>query len=165
MTLPKTIWQFKIGEEWRYCGPDSAAIAERERPGTTRQVPIPAIHGIRFSRSPRPLSPDVSPRRIRRAELALKRERERLPLFTEQVAGDQPTPQARVERMDEAASAYSQRLRDFNAAQWKQARQALRELPEDAMRYVLAMWSVSGCPGTAAYLLDFLREFRLNDRS
>lgn len=105
---------------------------------------------------PRALSRPVTPRRVQAAARALKREQEDCPLFADDIAEDQPTPEERVRVMDAQQVAYWQRIRDYNAQTWRAARRILFSLPAEERDRLLAAWQAAPYPGGASYFADFL---------
>ena len=113
---------------------------------------------MRFSRYPRArIDARPSKARLATARRALKRQRDQVPLFADQVAADQPTAEGRIQSLDEAYEHYLQRFRDFVAASWRRARKMLREMPAEQRAAILAEWQYGHLPGSSEYLLDLIR--------
>lgn len=111
---------------------------------------------MRFSKEMKAGRRPVTPRRVAAAVRALKRERDKVPLFAEEVAAEQPTPEQRVERLDQGFVATWQEIRNQRARVWRKARARLRSLPPDAQAEILARWNRSTVPGDSAYFADFV---------
>lgn len=117
---------------------------------------------IRFQRFPvRAVQRSITPRRLSASKRALQRQRNKLPLFSDQVASQQPTPLARLERIDLAGKAYWIRLRKDECQRWVQVRRAVREAScTDFRQSFLKQWNRASHPGSAVYALDFLHSLR-----
>lgn len=111
---------------------------------------------MRHSIQPRPTTREITPRRLAAAERALRLERERLPLFADQVAAEQPSAEERIKRIDAEHAGYWQSHRDLAASHWRWGRRILSEYPAYGAD-ILAKWEVSSIPPTAAYFADFVR--------
>ncbi len=101
----------------------------------------------------------VNPRRIKAAERALKRQRDKLPLFASEIASGQPTPEERISRMDENFLKYWQHLRDGHAETWRRARRNLRALPEEEGKMLLDRWNKAPYPADSAYFADMVHNW------
>lgn len=111
---------------------------------------------MRHCIQPRPMTREITPRRLAAAERALRLEREWLPLFADQVAAEQPTAEERIKRIDAEHAEYWQSHRDVAASHWRWARGILSQHPAYAAD-ILAKWEVSSIPSAAAYFADFVR--------
>lgn len=98
----------------------------------------------------------VTPRRLAAADRALRLERERLPLFADQVAIEQPTATERIQQIDAAQVEHWQSHRDLAAKHWRWGRRRLADHPATATD-IFAKWETSSIPPTAAYFADFVR--------
>lgn len=112
---------------------------------------------MRFKRSPlkfeqRPLTP----RRLAAARRALERQAAALPLYSEQIRAQQPTPAQRIAQQDASAKRYMDALRRHDAESWLRGRAALRRLPQERRAELLALWNQSMVPAAPHYFLDFL---------
>ena len=105
---------------------------------------------------PRATARPVTERRLAAARRALRREREACPLFVDDIADEQPTPEERVQAIDAAQVAHWQRIRDYNARTWRAARRILNSLPADERDQLLAAWQSAPYPASASYFADFL---------
>ena len=110
-------------------------------------------HEIRHRPTPR----GVTPRRLQAAERALQREQDEFPLFSAEVASEQPSAEERVSHADQEMLTQDQGHRDLAARHWKWARNLLREQPEDVQREILDYWNGTIIPPRASYFADFVR--------
>ena len=102
----------------------------------------------------------ISPRRLAMAKRALEREREKAPLFADEITKEQPTPTERILQLEERAKRMFQRLRNFEACQWKRARKLLRTLPLESQRKFLDYWNNEwNGPHTSEYFADLVRSY------
>lgn len=115
---------------------------------------------IRHGRRPRSLlNPrPVTPRRLSAAERALTRQRQRLPLFAEQLAAVQPRAEERIEAFEEAALESERRIRRFEAGCWRDGRRWLRNMPKPLRGRCLRRWNESSCPAEGAYFAAIIRD-------
>lgn len=111
---------------------------------------------VRYERFPRSTARPITPRRLQAADNALRRERERHPLFADEIAADQPTPAERLLEQEALQAAYWQRIRDHVAVTWRKARAILMSLPSEEQRGVRDRWNNTSCPGKAEYFADFI---------
>lgn len=109
----------------------------------------------------KPTPRGITPRRLAASRRALLREQQRYPLFRDQVAAEQPTPEGRVTVIDLGTLEHWQRQRDLAATHWRWARKLLRMLDANTQAELLGYWNRSKRPGDAAHFADFIRtEFR-----
>jgi|6_EtaG_2_1085325.scaffolds.fasta_scaffold00065_64 hypothetical protein len=99
----------------------------------------------------------VTSRRLANATRALRREREKRPLFAAQLAQEQETPEARILAIATAAIEQEQRFRDLAARHWREARARLAAMPDEKRAQLLALWETSFCPPDASYFADYTR--------
>ena len=112
---------------------------------------------MRHSLRGRPRLRGITPRRLAAAVRALRRERERLILFADQVAAEQPTPEGRVTQADLDLVDYDQGHRDLAAKHWRWGRRQLARYPEVAPE-ILERWnSHRWLPPYPGYFADFVR--------
>lgn len=105
---------------------------------------------------PRATARPLTGRRLAAAVRALRREREDCPLFADDIAEEQPTPEDRVSKIDAEQVAHWQRIRDYNARTWRAARRILNSLPAADRDCLLAQWQAAPYPASASYFADFL---------
>ena len=105
---------------------------------------------------PRAVARPLTDRRLAAAVRALARERDECPLFADDIAEEQPTPEERVRAIDAAQAAYWQRIRDFNARTWRAARRILNSLPAKERARLRAEWQSAPYPASASSFADFL---------
>ncbi|MBW3596954.1 MAG: hypothetical protein KY475_06730 [Planctomycetes bacterium] len=111
---------------------------------------------MRHEKLPRAVARPITPRRLRAAENALRRERERHPLFADEVAANQPTPEERLAAVEANQVAHWQRIRDHAARTWRAARSILGSLPANEREKLLREWATAPYPPRAEYFADFL---------
>jgi len=87
----------------------------------------------------------------------LQREKASVALFPELQPTE--TPGQRIARLDTEAQAHLQRMRDRNAATWRRARRAFRNLTPAQRESVLAEWNAPHWhpPHEAHYFADLIR--------
>ena len=101
----------------------------------------------------------VTSRRLAAAKRALKRERDNLALFADEVAAEQPSPEERIEHFDRRILDAEQSMRNLTAKHWRWGRNQLEKHPEHKEQ-ILAQWATSWCPPTGNYFADFVRTRR-----
>ena len=111
---------------------------------------------MRFAKVSRGTNREITPRRIAAAKRHLRKEREKLALFADEVAEMQPTPVERIELHDDCFAERWQNFRDLHAKQWRKGRRWLREHPEHADE-ILERWNASMCPADAPYFCTKIR--------
>lgn len=107
---------------------------------------------------PRP----ITARRLAAARRALKKEREDRPLFAEQIAEEQPTPEERIRAHEDENARHWQSIRDHRAVVWRRARAIVYSLLPEQRDALLQAWNRSTIPADAAYFADFVRRFLRN---
>jgi hypothetical protein len=105
---------------------------------------------------PRATARPLTERRLAAAARALRREQEDCPLFADDIADEQPTPEERVRVIDVQQVAHWQHIRDFNARTWRAARRILFSLPAEERDQLFAAWQSAPYPASASYFADFL---------
>ncbi len=110
---------------------------------------------LRWERRP------ATSRRVAAATRALRRERDKLPLFADQVASEQPTPEERIDTQEQHCEAWWNRLRDTCAIHWKLGRKMLFAMPD--WQDVLARWNDAPYPARSEYFADYMHHC-LHDR-
>lgn len=111
---------------------------------------------MRHEKLPRAAPRPITTRRLRAAESALRRERERHPLFADEIAGEQPTAKERLTTLEARQVAQWQRIRDHAARTWRAARRILASLPADRQDELRRRWAEAPYPARAEYFADFL---------
>ena len=112
---------------------------------------------IRHSVTPRLAPRGVTAGRLAAARRALRRERDRLPLFAGQVAREQLTPAERIELIDNQLLDYDQAHRDLAAMHWRRGRLWLAGIAQEVRDEIVELWNRKTCPPRAAYFCDFVR--------
>jgi hypothetical protein len=114
---------------------------------------------MRFTRYPKGEPYQTTPRKLAFARRAVRKEKDRYPLFPEllkhQTAEDRLASIAVVER-----ETWWQEMRQRQAKLWRKARQALRDLPAGPRAAIKRCWKICGCPGDPVYLLTIIHEHR-----
>ena len=114
---------------------------------------MPIRHSLRHRFQPR----GVTPRRLGAAKRALTNERQKRPLFADQIEEEQESPEERINRFDDAMVDHEQGHRDLAAKHWRQGRRMLSEISEEIRSDLIERWNASSVPPTAAYFADFVR--------
>ena len=84
-----------------------------------------------------------------------------MPLFADQVAAEQPTPEERIAHFDEQLLDGIQSRRDLAAKHWRWARRQLAGISTDIRAEIVERWNTSSIPPEAHYFADFVRtQFR-----
>ena len=114
---------------------------------------------IAFQRYPRKdLVRGVTPRRIAAAKRALQRERDKLPLFAELIAEEQPTPEARVQAYRKRTLDILADTRKRIAQDWLEIRNVLREMPD--RDELLKHWNNSHVPKYPWYMFGLIHKWK-----
>lgn len=97
----------------------------------------------------------------KRAALARKHrlERERLPLFAEQIAEAQPDADTVMAQRAVNWDLWQQSYRDRRAANWREARRRLFSYSGNVRAQLRYHWNTCPYPGTPEYLLDMLHSY------
>jgi hypothetical protein len=98
----------------------------------------------------------ITARRLQAAERFLKKQRESMPLFAEQIAAEQPTAVERIENFEAGNVETVQYRRDHEAAAWRKIRARVAALPESAQRVIRHAWQHSQMPASSSYLAYYL---------
>jgi hypothetical protein len=111
---------------------------------------------MRFNRYPRRTFRPITGRRLSAARRAIQRQADEVALFPELQPTE--TPEQRIARMDAAAEAHWQTIRDQTAATWRRARREFRSLTPAQRDQVLARWHAPNWhpPHDAHYLADLI---------
>lgn len=122
---------------------------------------------MRFDRYPRSLGRSTTPSKARlvAAQRALKKEREKAPLFAAEIAAEQPTPEERVQRLDAGAEAWLTEHRQSIASSWHRSRGKLRAMPADQALAIANEWQYGYLPGSAEYLADLIHRRLRGDKA
>jgi len=94
--------------------------------------------------------------RIAAAKKAVEKERDSVALFPELMRDK--TVEARLERIEDENEKYWQRLRNFEAQQWREGRAMLRRLNALTRTGVLRYWDQAQMPHTACYFAGLVRD-------
>lgn len=114
---------------------------------------------MRFTRMTfRPTPIERTPRRIKAAEKAVKKELDKYPLFPELARFS--NVDMRLEQLDDMSRHYWQNIRNQEAYTWRKFRRRLRTLDLQEQERFLNYWnSRNMIPGTAHYASDTLTQF------
>lgn len=99
----------------------------------------------------------MTPRRLAAARRALQKEREKVPLFADQLVTD--SPEERISKKDGAVIDGIRKRRELQARLWRQVRGKYYALSASERAVVKAYWDSSQMPGCPAYLSYVLREY------
>lgn len=99
-------------------------------------------------------------RKLKAAERRLRLDREKFPLFAEEIGESQPSPEELLDARARSFVTHQQDNRDRAARNWWQARAELRAIPEPDRSAFIRYWNRSKCPGNATYLLTYMNMFR-----
>jgi len=113
---------------------------------------------IRFERGlPKTSRRGVTPRRLAAAKRALKKQRDKCPLFAAQIVAKQPTPEQRIWYMDSKFVKEWDKLRNATCRQWLKLRRIIRkEICPELKKEFLSSWSRMRYPADPYYASDFL---------
>jgi len=99
----------------------------------------------------------ITPRRLAAAKRALQRQREKLPLFADEIARSQPTPEERIRKHDETWERHKKSIRSFVANQWCEGRRKLRAMPKAEQKKLLDYWNNHKfLPASSEYFADLV---------
>lgn len=127
------MWQVEIeGRGWKAVTPDIAAFVASRDPGRVRLADVAVPFSLPFAKHRRPWIPaGVTPRRLAAARRALQTQRNKVALFADHLAAEQPTPEERVERALLSSTELDREMRTYEANQRKKARRKLAAMPAD----------------------------------
>ncbi len=115
-------------------------------------IPIRFERGLHKSRRR-----GITPRRLAAAKRTLKKQRDKYPLFREQIAAKQPTPEQRIWDMDSKFVNEWDALRLATCKQWLELRRIIRkEVCPELKDEFLSSWYNANHPADPYYALDFL---------
>jgi hypothetical protein len=114
---------------------------------------------LRHWRQNRPQKKGPTNRRIAAAERHLKGERDKMGLFADEVAKEQPTPLERIEGFDQGFYESQWAQRKQTAKLWRQARALLATITGRERSILIDSWNRAGYPGEPTYLLQHLKNF------
>lgn len=114
---------------------------------------------MRFSKEFKPYAREITKRRIFCARRALQKQRDKIPLFADQL--NQPTPMERIVDFDKKCFSCFVRFRAMAAENWIEGRRLLRLMNIEKKKRFLDYWNRSSIPGKAEYFLDSVRRFEV----
>ncbi len=115
---------------------------------------------MRFLKEFKPYLRAITKRRIGCAERAIKKQKNKIPLFADQLSW--PTPIERIIAFDEATLNSFMNLRKLACKQWLAGRRILRNMDKCKKKRFLTYWNNSSMPGNAEYFLDAIKHFNQN---
>ena len=120
-------------------------------------IEIIAMETIKFAREFKPPLRQVNKRRIAAAKSRLKKEQNKLPLFSELIAEEQPTPEQHIEKIDIGLLEHERLSRQRVARKWWHCRRILKNMPDDIKEKAIRKWNDSRwLPKKAHYFLDMI---------
>ena len=99
-------------------------------------------------------------RKLKAAERRLRLDREKFPLFADEIGESQPSPEELLDARARSFVTHQQDNRDRAARNWWQARVELRAIPEPDRAAFIRYWNRCKCPGNGTYLLTYMNMFR-----
>lgn len=98
----------------------------------------------------------------KRAALARKQQNERraLPLFAAEIGEQQPEADQVMAERAARWKRNEQRMRDFHASCWRDARQRFYAMPAPQRQAFRRWWNTHACPATCIYFAEFLRMYQ-----
>lgn len=106
---------------------------------------------MRFTRYERHNPIDFNARRLAAFARKQARERERYPLLADHVADEQHSVEEEITRRTARAGSFEQRMRDYYARSWRDARRIYFSQPEAVRAVIRAKWSTWVGPTTSTY--------------
>lgn len=102
-----------------------------------------------------------TPRRLAAARKALQLQREKCPLFAEEIAAGQPTPEERIKAYDRDIIERMHIMRQFTAYQWRKGRRELKAIPENEQQELLNYWNLRKFgPLSSEYFADLVTNWK-----
>lgn len=154
--MKATCFQVEIDGRWKYLDPENFGMAFMAH-GRVRLATVDVPKRPRFSHFRSQHAPGARPARVRAAEKALERQREKAGLFSEYIRAQQPTPEERIAAFDASTVRFHQELRAFEREKRRSAWNRLKTLPEHARATVLLRYNDSFHQGNASglnYIID-----------
>lgn len=112
---------------------------------------------MKFKKVPRTEPRPITKRRLKCAEKALQKERDKFPLLVDWVAEQQPTPIERLKGFQQGEISWEQSNRKYIADRWRRSRKYLYQLPAEERKKLIQEWNEHPClPKTHEYFGDFL---------
>src|SRR3546814_20617690 len=98
-------------------------------------------------------------RKLKAAARRLRLDREKFPLFAEEIGESQPSPEQLLDARARSFVTSQQDNRDRAARNWWQARAELRAIPESERGAFIRYWNRCKSPSHAPFLLPHLTQF------
>jgi len=112
---------------------------------------------MRFRRWPRVTAYEDTPRKRTALARSQRLKREKLPLFADLIAEQQPSADDEMARRADIWPRSQRTERDRRARAWRHARQHLSAYADNLRAVILALWRECPYPADPSYLLDLLR--------
>lgn len=107
----------------------------------------------------RPTKHVITPEKIKRSQSALKRERDKHPLFADQLVEIQETPEERLISFFDKLRRHEKQIRKAFAVAWKVGRAALAGMSHVDRATCLDSWNHSSTPATGEFFADHCCRF------
>lgn len=115
------------------------------------------LYFMRFERHFRPFVREITKRRIGCAKRAVQKQRDKIPLFSDQIIW--PDPVERIQKFDKENFDSIVLMRKRAAAKWVAGRLLLRSMPQKEQIEFLIIWNKSSVRGSSEYFMDAVRRF------
>lgn len=152
-----TVWEVRVGDEWRYATPAVASIVVLYRPGNTRLVSRTGATRPVWRREPRIQAREITANRLKASERRLKQELVQMPLLADQLPSVQPDARRRIELIDAGVMDDQRYRRSMLAKMWKDGRKLLMAMPWNVRCESVFRWNASGYPKDACNFLSYVR--------
>lgn len=139
-------------------GPGNHAEVGAMKPGLA--IDPNQLRGSDIQKLSSPVERDISNRRLAAAKRRLRLEREASPLFSDQIAELQPTPEQRIREMDERVKARFEHFDNYQKETWNKSIAELSEMSPDDQKRFMSYWNSGQQPDTPAYLAGAIRKFK-----
>lgn len=107
----------------------------------------------------------ITPRRLSAAKNALKRQRDKHPLFADDIAKEQPTPEERILGFDARHEAIQRETWDRHKAQWADFAIAVGQLHEADRELFVSEWNTAPTPCDLVYAKSHFAKFLQGTRA
>jgi hypothetical protein len=99
---------------------------------------------------------EITPAHLKRSERALRKQQLSAPLFAEEIASTQPTPEERLKGIHKERSEFWQGLRDGRARQWRESRRILWHIDAQTAIEIKLIWALEIFPLSSEYFADLI---------
>lgn len=107
--------------------------------------------------------PDLSEKRLKLVARYIEQSRQKMGLFADFT--EMPTTEQRIREQTDSYNKWVKEYRQHQAAEWRRARKIVYSLPPEQRNEVLEAWNNSKRPAEPAYLLDYLMEIGIIERT